>query len=83
MAGDNIYLLSALPGLGDLGSIPPMSPAELLERVYHSEGNHILLSALLLSDDLLQRQAFLSGEVDQVNPAVLTSAQAKGETVFR
>jgi hypothetical protein len=79
MAGDNYYLMSALPGLGDLGSLPPMSLARLLEQVIDCEGNHVVLEALLLSDDLLQRQALLSNEIDQAEPAVLSAAQARDE----
>ncbi|MDY6911321.1 MAG: DUF2764 family protein [Chloroflexota bacterium] len=79
MAGDNLYLLAALPGLGDLGSVPPMTPARFLEQVIDSDGNRALLEALLLSDDLLQRQAYLSGEAEQVGPVVLTPAQSHDE----
>ncbi len=79
MTGDNLYLLSALPTLGELGSTPPMSLARLLEQVIDSESNHIVLKALLLSDDLLQCQAFLSNEIDQAEPAVLSAAQVRNE----
>ena len=79
MSGDNLYLLSALPTLGELGSTPPMPLARLLEQVIEGGENRPLLEALLLSDDLLQRQAFLSGELDEVEPAVLTSHQARDE----
>ena len=79
MSGDNLYLLSALPGLGYLGSMPPMTVTRLLEQVVASEGDRDVLEALLLSDDLLQRQAYLSGETDQVEPAVLTLAQLQGK----
>jgi len=79
MSGDNLYLLSALPTLDELGSVPPMSLARLLEQVVASEGNHLVLEALLLSDDLLQRQAFLSNEIDHAEPAVLSAAQARDE----
>jgi len=79
MSGDNLYLLSALPTLGELGSAPPMPLAALLERFIDSGGNRDLLEALLLSDDLLQRQAVLSGEIEQTEPAVLTPAQVRDE----
>ena len=79
MSGDNYYLLSALPGLDDLGSPPPMTPESLLEQVRGTEGNCVVLEALFISDDLLQRQAFLSGEVDEVEPVVLTPSQVRDE----
>lgn len=77
MSGDNLFLLTALPTIGELGSAPPISLAQLLERVSDTEGNHTLLETLFLSDDLLQRQAFLSREIEQVNPSVLSPEQAK------
>ena len=79
MSGDNLYLLSALPTLGELGSVPPMPLAVLLERFIESGGNRVLLDALLLSDDLLQRQAVLSREIETVEPSVLTPAQVRDE----
>lgn len=79
MAGDNYYLLTLLPGLGELGSVPPMPLAGLLEQVIDSGGNRVLLEALLLSDDLLQRQAFLSREVEKPEPTVLTLSQVRDE----
>ncbi len=38
-----------------------------------------MLEALLLSDDLLQRQAVLSREIENAEPAVLTPAQVRDE----
>ena len=79
MAGDNYFLLTSLPSLGDIGSAPPISPAELLERVAEAEGSCPLIEALFLSDDLLQRQALLASEIQKVDPAVLTVAQTRNE----
>ncbi len=79
MAGDNYYLLTLLPGLGELGSVPPMPLTGLLEQVIDSGGDRVLLEALLLSDDLLQRQAFLSREVEKTEPTVLTPSQVRDE----
>ncbi|MDY6912912.1 MAG: DUF2764 family protein [Planctomycetota bacterium] len=79
MAGDNYYLMTALPALGELGSPPPLSAAELLAHVRPNGGAADLVEAVLLSDDLIQREAFLAGEVEQVSPAVLTVAQAKND----
>ncbi len=79
MAGDNLYLLTALPTLGELSSVPPISPAQLLEQFISSDGNRVLLETLLLNDDLLQRQAFLASEIVKVEPAVLNVTQTQNE----
>ncbi|MBM3132392.1 MAG: DUF2764 family protein [Chloroflexi bacterium] len=79
MAGDNYFLLASLPVLGELGSAPPLMPAQFLERVADAGGNRLLVEAVLLGDDLLQRQAFLAGERQEVEPAVLTLTQIRNE----
>lgn len=79
MAGDNYFLLASLPVLGELGSPPPMTPSYLLERVADAGGNRLVLEAVFLGDDLLQRQAFLAGERQEVEPAVLTPLQVRNE----
>lgn len=77
--GNNYYLLISLPGMGDLGSAPPVSPADLFEHVEDSPGPRALLEALFLGDDLLQRQAFLAGEVEDLDLIVLTEEQGRDE----
>jgi len=79
MSGDNYYLLTFLPGLGDLGSAPPLTPAELLEQAQGLAGAELLLKTIFLSDDLLQRQAYLAGEIKDLVPTVLTKPQAADE----
>jgi len=79
MGGNNFYLLTALPVLGDFGSAPPMRPFELVERVADAGGPRLLLDTLFLGDDLLQREAFLSGEQADMDLAVLTSGQGRNE----
>ncbi|MGC9454020.1 MAG: DUF2764 family protein [Phycisphaerae bacterium] len=79
MGGENFYLLSSLPALNRLGDTPPLSEAELLEKVSGAPGPQRLIEALLLSDDLLQREALLAGELEEVSPAVLTPAQARND----
>jgi hypothetical protein len=79
MVGQNHYLITSLPSLGPLGSAPPIEPAELLELLGDSPGPRQLAEAVLLGDDLLQRQGCLAGEVREVRPAVLTREQATGE----
>ena len=79
MAGQNYYLITSLPALGELGSDPPTSAAELIERVVESGGAAEIVRALLLSDDLLQREALASGEIAQAAGAVLDEAQLRNE----
>lgn len=79
MPGQNRYLITALPALVDLGDAPPLTPVELLEHLSDSPSLTILLSTLFLSDDLLQRQACLAGEITQLQLAVLTENQARDE----
>jgi len=73
------YYITTLPALGDLGSSPPMGLADLLEHVEENRPWREQLEALLLLDDLLQRESLLAGETDQVEPAVLSLQQAQGE----
>ena len=75
MGVDNYYRISALPALGDLGSEPPLSLAALREHVSDRPAARVLVDALLLFDDLRQREAFLAGELKEVSPVVLTPAE--------
>jgi hypothetical protein len=79
MAQRNYYLVSALPSLGDLGSAPPMSLAALREHLREHRRPLAVIDALLLGDDLLQREAVLAGETDSAAPSVLTAAQVRDE----
>ena len=59
------YLLSILPTLEQMGSIPPLSKHALLEQVIGSNGPADTVEMLLLSDDLMQYQALLTEEIEQ------------------
>jgi hypothetical protein len=72
------YGVTALPVLGELGSTPPLALAELMEMVRGTPAAD-LVAAILLSDDLLQRDARLAGELPEPTPAVLTKAQVSGQ----
>lgn len=78
MAGNNYFLATVLPALGDLGSAPPLALPELVQ---HVQGLPLQASVetVVLIDDLNQRDAFLAGELLRPEPAVLTRAQARGE----
>ena len=73
------FYITMLPALGGLGSSPSMKLADLLEHVEESRQWHEQLEALVLLDDLLQREALLAGETDEVEPSVLSLQQAQGE----
>jgi len=79
------YLLSVLPGLENLGSIAiaPMGKQELLERMTPASSLAKSVEVLLLSDDLMQREAFLAEEItdDQTDLAVLSIKS--GETAIK
>jgi len=78
MAVGNYYLVTALPVLGDLGSPPPIPPADLVDHL-RGAGARPLVETVFLSDDLLQRDASLAGEDQPPEPAVLTVAQVQDE----
>lgn len=82
MRGQHTYQIVALPALGVLGSVPPMASAQLMEHLADSDGPRALVEALLLLDDLLQREAYLAGEIEQVTPAVLSSEQTRNEVAL-
>ncbi len=79
MAGENYFLITALPSPPELGGAGAMTAGELIEHVGESTGPRSLIEAIFLADDLLQRDAFLAGELDQPTPAVLVGEQVRDE----
>ena len=75
------FLLCVLPDFKSFGSVPPINKQELLAIVTESGGPADIVRALLLSDDLLQREAVLAGEVelDHAELAVLSLQEANDE----
>jgi hypothetical protein len=73
----HFYLLCVLPPLDTFGSVPPISKQELSLTVITSAGPIEMVQTLLLSDDLLQREAVLSGEIrpDDTDLKVLSRQQ--------
>jgi len=51
----------------------------MLEHLVDSISSRALVETLFLFDDLVQREAFLSGELEQVEPSVLTGGQVRNE----
>lgn len=78
MAERYYYLLSALPALGELGTPAPITPGDLSEETAESDAGE-LVRTILLSDDLLQRDALLAGEIQEAKPAVLSGQQVRDE----
>ena len=78
------YLLSALPALEPIGSIPHMSKRELLERIVDSNGPVDSVEILLLGDDLVQYEALLAEEIkpDDIDLAVISLDKAESEPVL-
>ncbi|MCF7975250.1 MAG: DUF2764 domain-containing protein [Phycisphaerae bacterium] len=72
------YLLSALPGLDTFGANPPMGKQDLLDRLSEANGPVQTVKVLLLMDDLVQREAIMSGELttDQADFSVLSEVDA-------
>jgi len=75
------YLLCALPALKDLGSPPPLKKSEFVTLVHECGGPESKVQALLLSDDLLQREAVFCNEIEvgEGDFACLTVSQALGD----
>jgi len=78
MAVGNYYLVTSLPTLGDLGAPPPIAPPDLVDHLQDA-GARALVETVLLSDDLLQRDATLAGEAEEPEPAVLSADQCRDE----
>lgn len=73
------YHVTALPTLGELGSKPPITLGELRERFVDQAWACEPVDAILLLDDLIQRESFLAGESEEIDPAVLTHDQVRNE----
>ena len=78
------YLLSTLQALEPIGSIPPMSKRDLLERIIDSNGPANSVEILLLGDDLAQYEALLVEEIkpDETDLAVLSLDKAENDPVL-
>ena len=57
-----------------------MGFCELLEHLTDSRARYELVGCLFLLDDLVQREAFLAGEMEEVDPAVFSIQQARNES---
>jgi len=79
MIADNYYEITSLPALGELSSAPPLTLRQFLARLENNPSAYGIVETLVLHDDLLERQGFLSGEIKEVKPTVLTAAQIRNE----
>lgn len=80
MQGRDYFTIIALPALGDLGSVPPIPGRALLNRIEGNGKAYTAVEAMLLSDDLLLRDAALAGEQAKTQPSVLTADQITGDS---
>lgn len=80
MPGQLYYDLASLPSVGELGTPPPLKPEQLLERFEPGSIARTLMEAFFLFDDLMQREAFLAREVQEVHPVVLSVSEVRGES---
>lgn len=80
MASRSIFLLSALPGLGGLGSKPPCTGADLVRLAAGSPAESAV-RAVWLAEDLLLHESHLASRKTRadLDPAVLTPEQVRGE----
>lgn len=77
MNGEVLYMMTSLPAVGSIDQPPPVTLKDMRERAAESSAASELVDAVLTGDDLLQREAFLVGEMEEVEPAVLTAAQVR------
>jgi hypothetical protein len=75
----SIFHSTALPVPVRLEEPPPLTSRQLLMQAMTSPQAHALTEAVLLMDDLMQRESVLAGEGKTVEPAVLTKAQVRNE----
>lgn len=80
MTLDRYYYITSLPALGELGTPPPMGFAEFWESLADHRRWSDLVGSLFLLDDLRQREAYLSGEVQTMDPTVLSVSQMLDRT---
>lgn len=78
------YILSALPVLEPIGSIPPLSKIDFLNMIAGSKGPVRTVEIIFLGDDLTQYEAFLSKEIDKdkLDLAVLSIENTESEPVL-
>ena len=84
MANEHYHLLCALEGLREFGSPPPIGKSAFMAKVKDCEGPEAAVEALLLGDDLLEREAVLSGEIEaeEADLAVLPASGASDGPPF-
>jgi hypothetical protein len=79
MPSDLYFYMTALPPLGELGTIPPISFDEMLSLFEDQPAYQQTIAIFFLQNDLTQREAFLSGEQQDVYPTILTPEQARNK----
>ena len=77
---DRYYYITSLPALGELGSDLPVGFVGLQEYLGDDHSRRELVGSLFLLDDLLQREAYLAGELQEATPAILSEKQVRNES---
>jgi len=73
------FLLSFLPGLGELGARPGIEPSAFRAAAWEDDRAGEIADSVLLERDLLAREGFLAGEIEDPEPLVLSVEQVRGE----
>ena len=78
------YLLSILPALEPIGSIPPLTKQELWDQIVVGHGPVETIEVILLSDDLMQREALLCQEKapDEADLVILSESSTEEEFIL-
>jgi len=79
MNAGNYYYITSLPTLGKLGDVPPIGLVDLLEHLTDNHSAKKAAATIFLLYDIMQREAFLFGEIKVLAPSVLTLRQLKNE----
>ncbi len=79
MSNRYYFILTSLPEIPDLGESPPMGLRDFRTLAADEASAAEMVDAVLLEQDLMQREAVLAGEVERVEGIVLTDAQVTGD----
>lgn len=79
MAEKNYYIQSFLAELDTIESPVKISAGDFLDTLEPDAAVTQTVRMIFIADDLLQRESFLAGQIQQVSPAVLTPEALRGE----
>ena len=79
MAEKNYYIQSFLAELDTIESPVKISAGDFLDTLEPEAAVTQPVRIIFLSDDLLQRESFLAGQISEVSPTVLSAEALRGE----